>query len=289
MERSKQVGATAHQEAAEAPADLIYDGLRVQLRPTSLLLRTLALAVDYGLISLAIVGVIAAALLALFGGTLSLGSFIEAENAWDSTAGVLLLVVVLLVFFVGLMGLTHGYFIYYEYKKNGQTPGKKLFGLRVVTIDGSPLSLGKCLIRETMRYVDVMFVLPGLLSILLTKKHQRLGDLLAGTMVSYSRHEAQENAYLYVKQSDYLYLHEVLSPQPVPETTMREFLTFAYQEFIRAKHQERHQPYWESWEQVARQYVPHAAAKELDQLTILLFFAEYCHQTINHIQHKDRA
>lgn len=55
--------------------------------------------------------------------------------------------------------ITHGYFVYLEYKKNGQTPGKRLFGLRVVTLDGSPLSLGKCLTREAIRYVDMLFVL----------------------------------------------------------------------------------------------------------------------------------
>src|SRR5262245_112765 len=118
MESSKQVGAMVHQEAVEAPPDLIYDGLRVQLRPTSFFIRTLALAVDYGLIYIAILSVVAVAFLALFGGTLSLGYFTQSGNTWGSTAGVLLLVVVLLVFFGGIMGLTHGYFIYYEYKKN---------------------------------------------------------------------------------------------------------------------------------------------------------------------------
>jgi hypothetical protein len=179
-----------------------------------------------------------------------------------------------------MMLLTHGYFVYFEYKKNGQTPGKKIFGLKVVTLDGSPLSLSKCIMRETLRYVDLMFVLPGVLAFLLTQKHQRLGDMLAGTMVSYSRHEAHENDYLYVKQSDYLYLRETLVPQTVPEATMRDFLQFAYQAFIRADQRERQQSHFEKWERVARQYMPQAS--EVDQLTTLLFFAEYCQQTLNY-------
>jgi len=284
MESSLYGSALAHNETAHAPSDLIYDGLRVQLQPTPCLIRTFALAVDYSFIYLASFVVLFVALFVVFGGTLSLAYLSQAVNLEGNTARSLLIVVFLLVLLVGMMVLTHGYFLFFEYKRHGQTPGKKLFGLRVVTIDGSPLSLGKCLMRETLRYVDMLLVLPGLLAWLLTKKHQRLGDLLAGTMVAYSRYDAQENDYLYVKQSDYLYLHEALSPQPVPEATMREFLTFAYQEFIRSRRQERHRPHGEAWEKVARQYVPQAATTGLDQLTTLLFFAEYCHQTINHMK-----
>jgi len=105
---------------------------------------------------------------------------------------------------------------------------------------------------------------------------------LAGTMVSYSRHDAHENNYLYVKQSDYLYLRETLVPQTVPEATMRDFLQFAYQAFIRADQRERQRSHFEKWEYVARQYIPQAGEKNVDQLTTLLFFAEYCQQTLNH-------
>lgn len=132
-----------------------------------------------------------------------------------------------------------------------------------------------------MRYIDLMLFLPGLLSVILTRKKQRLGDLLAKTMVSYSRHEAQENQYLYVKQSDYLYLLEGLHPEPVPEIDMRAFLKFAYQTFLREGHKERYQPRFESWETLARRYVPLSTTKGLDQLTTLLFFAEYCQQSMN--------
>jgi hypothetical protein len=139
------------------------------------------------------------------------------------------------------------------------------------------------MMRETLRYIDTMLILPGLLSFLLTQKKQRLGDLLAGTMVSYSQHDSQETDYLYVKQSNYLYLQEVLHPEPVPEADMREYLTFAYREFILGGHHERQQPHRAPWERLARQYVPESIFKNLDQLTTLLFFAEYCQQTLNRI------
>ena len=158
-------------------------------------------------------------------------------------------------------------------------------GLKVITLAGSPLSLGKCFMRETLRYIDVMLVLPGLLSYLLTQKRQRLGDILAGTMVSYSRYDSEEGTYTYVKQGDYLYLRETLNPQPVPEEQMRAFLAFAYKTFILSKQtQERYQQQHVIWEEMARRYLPPSEIEELDQLTILLFFAEYCQQTMNRVE-----
>jgi uncharacterized RDD family membrane protein YckC len=254
----------------------------VQLQPAPFWTRALALAADYGILYVSLTVALFVAAFILFGSALSLTYVLETLELNDRTVGAVFLVIILLAFLLGMMLLTHGYFVYFEYKKNGQTPGKKIFGLKVVTLDGSPLSLSKCIMRETLRYVDLMFVLPGVLAFLLTQKHQRLGDMLAGTMVSYSRHEAHENDYLYVKQSDYLYLRETLAPQTVPEATMRDFLQFAYQAFMRADQQERQQPHFAKWERIARQYVPQANDKGLDQLTTLLFFAEYCQQTLNH-------
>ena len=282
MKSSRHVSAFSPAAGADGPADLVYDGLHVQLQPAPFWLRTLALAVDYGCIYLGSFIVLLVALFAFFGVTLSLPYLAQAMHFESKSAVWMLIVVIGLVVLGGIVVLAHGYFLYFEYKKHGQTPGKKLFGLRVVTIDGSPLSFGKCLTRETLRYVDMMFVLPGVLSWLLTKKRQRLGDVLAGTMVAYSRYDAQENDYLYVKQSDYRYLLEILRPQPVPEATMQKFLTFAYEAFIRPRPQPSEPLLRAEWEQVVRQYVPQATAKGLDQLTTLLFFAEYCHQTINH-------
>ena len=260
-------------DMGSAPDDLVYDGLRVQIEPAPFWPRALALAIDLGMIYLAaIVLMIAAAILCL--GALAGG------KAIGSTVIVLIAVVSL----VGVVGVTHAYFIYYEYEKNGQTPGKKLMGLRVVMIDGSPLSLGKCVMRESMRYVDVLLVLPGLLSFVLTPKRQRLGDLITGAMVSYSRYDAQEAKYLYVKQSDYLYLKEILSPNPVPEHQMREFLKFSYKNFIVSTPQMDNHEELEIWKEIACEFMPKAAEKGLDRLTILLFFAEYCQQNMHQLK-----
>ena len=273
MATSHLPGASTPPDMHDSPDDLVYDGLRVQIEPAPFWPRALALAIDLGMIYLATIVLVIAA------GILAVGA-VTAGEAMGGAAAVLIAV----IFLVGVMGVTHGYFIYYEYKKEGQTPGKKIMGLRVVMIDGSPLSLGKCILRESMRYVDVLLVLPGLLSFVLTQKRQRLGDLMTGAMVSYSRYDAQEAEYLYVKQSDYLYLKEILSPQPMSQDEMRDFLKFSYRTFIlpRAKHDNDEE--MEYWKDVACRFMPKAAEKELDRLTILLFFAEYCQQTLNHVK-----
>lgn len=71
-----------------------------------------------------------------------------------------------------------------EVFNNGQSIGKKLLGLRVVKADGSTPTLGAYFMRWILFSVDVTLTGGlGVVLILLTKKHQRLGDLAAGTMV----------------------------------------------------------------------------------------------------------
>ncbi len=79
-----------------------------------------------------------------------------------------------------------GYGIFWEGLFNGRTPGKRMFGLRVVTEDGLPISATQAVIRNTVGAVDGLIpfcYLTGLASMLLTNRFQRLGDLAAGTMV----------------------------------------------------------------------------------------------------------
>lgn len=75
----------------------------------------------------------------------------------------------------------------FEVLRNGATPGKRLFGLRVVHDSGVPVGWSASLIRNLLRGVDF---LPfgygfGLLSTLLNRDFKRLGDLAAGTLVVY--------------------------------------------------------------------------------------------------------
>jgi uncharacterized RDD family membrane protein YckC len=62
--------------------------------------------------------------------------------------------------------------------------GKVLFGLRVVSYDGSRVTAERTLLRNILRLVDMLFFAP-LLLIFLTPMRQRVGDLAARTIVVY--------------------------------------------------------------------------------------------------------
>ncbi len=83
------------------------------------------------------------------------------------------------------------YPVFFEVLKNGQTPGKKQMSIAVVNDDLTPISWGTSIVRNLLRFADLLpaFFFFGLLSILLTKNFQRLGDLVAGTLVVYRRKE----------------------------------------------------------------------------------------------------
>lgn len=81
--------------------------------------------------------------------------------------------------------LVWSYFIGTEWLWNGQTLGKRMFGLRVITEDGSPARFVACFIRNLLRVVDFLpsGYCVGLIAIMVSKRSQRLGDMAAGTFV----------------------------------------------------------------------------------------------------------
>jgi uncharacterized RDD family membrane protein YckC len=103
--------------------------------------------------------------------------FIPLADGLDGTGET---VVVALVAFV----VVWLYYPAFEWLWHGQTPGKRYQGIRVVRRDGQPAGLAPVLVRNLVRIVDVM-MLPflALISMVVTKYSQRLGDLAAGTMV----------------------------------------------------------------------------------------------------------
>jgi uncharacterized RDD family membrane protein YckC len=77
------------------------------------------------------------------------------------------------------------YDVLFEVLASGRTPGKRATHLRVVRERGTPVDLPASAIRNLLRFVDLLpgAYLVGLISILLTRRNQRLGDLAAGTLV----------------------------------------------------------------------------------------------------------
>ena len=84
---------------------------------------------------------------------------------------------------------------------NGQTPGKRAMGIRVLSIDGQPINGMQAILRNILRYVDLMpllsaeslgvpaaaYVIPsffvGLVVAATNNRFQRLGDMVCETMV----------------------------------------------------------------------------------------------------------
>jgi len=91
---------------------------------------------------------------------------------------------VLTVASVALVAL--GYPIGIELLMRGQSPGKAIFGLRVVTVEGAPIGFRHAFVRGALGLVDFMLPPGGMvaaISALLNPRSQRLGDVFAGTMV----------------------------------------------------------------------------------------------------------
>jgi hypothetical protein len=77
------------------------------------------------------------------------------------------------------------YFMGFEVFWNGQSPGKRVLGLRVIGIDGTPLTWQQSVVRNLLRPADQFPLVYGVgaVSAILSGKAQRLGDMAAGTMV----------------------------------------------------------------------------------------------------------
>jgi uncharacterized RDD family membrane protein YckC len=89
-----------------------------------------------------------------------------------------------------LLGVTYN--VYYELAAEGKTPGKRVTGLRVVAVDGASVSFEQSAVRNILRIADWLPMLygAGVVSLLVTGRNQRLGDLAAGTMVIKERLDA---------------------------------------------------------------------------------------------------
>ncbi|WCB91689.1 hypothetical protein DSM104299_00362 [Baekduia alba] len=89
------------------------------------------------------------------------------------------------IYSITTFAIYFGYDVAFEVLANGQTPGKRWTGLRVLRDDGRPVDLLSSCIRNVVRLIDglPLSYVPAMVSILATKRNQRLGDLAAGTIV----------------------------------------------------------------------------------------------------------
>jgi len=113
--------------------------------------------------------------------SLLFGGLVEGDSVGDRAAIGWLLGLVVLVSFAFLWG----YYIFFEMIWNGQSPGKRWVGLRVIRLDGTPITLTESIIRNLVRLVDFLPAYYGLgvIVMFINDRARRLGDLAAGTLV----------------------------------------------------------------------------------------------------------
>ena len=127
----------------------------------------------------------------------------------------------------------NAYFMAFELLWAGQSPGKRIVGIRVVKTGGFALRFPDTLLRNLLRAVDFipLFYGVGLLSLLLTHRCQRLGDIVAGTLVVYQEGNSKEAPFSTVAEetSDPL---PIISLGMIPSDVME-----TCDEFLRTREQ----------------------------------------------------
>ena len=141
------------------------EGIEFVLYPAGLPIRACALVIDY-----LVQGVL------LFGILMAAGFLGWVLGMWLS----------LLLIFV----LNWFYHTLFEIFCRGQSPGKRLMGIRVVRLDGSPVNPGASFLRNLLRFADTfMFLyLIAFICMLVSPAFRRLGDWVADTLVVYTSH-----------------------------------------------------------------------------------------------------
>lgn len=107
------------------------------------------------------------------------------DNVFEGNLSVWLVAIFSLISFA----LFWGYYILFEMIWNGQSPGKRWIGLRVLRTDGTPITLIESIVRNLVRLVDFLpfFYGVGVVTMFINEQSRRLGDLAAGTLVVHDR------------------------------------------------------------------------------------------------------
>jgi uncharacterized RDD family membrane protein YckC len=131
-------------------------------------------------------------------------------NAWNWAAAVWI--------FVGFC-LYWGYFAAFEALWNGQTPGKRKAGIRVIKDSGRPITAFEAIARNFLRAIDSMPGMYGVavISIFVDKRSRRLGDMVAGTVVVHDKKDESAQPFLNTALS--------VTAKPAPSASIANKLT----------------------------------------------------------------
>lgn len=102
------------------------------------------------------------------------------NSASETMRGILVAIGILISFI-----FFWGYYIYFEVRKNGRSPGKEFAHIRVIRQDGTPITLTESIVRNLVRIIDFF---PGgyglgIVTMFIDGQSRRLGDIIAGTVV----------------------------------------------------------------------------------------------------------
>lgn len=111
--------------------------------------------------------------IAYFAMEMSLGNSGKLHSSW-----------VIAIFGLAFFCLYWGYFAAFEVLWKGQTPGKRVAGIRVIKDTGRPVNVFEAITRNVLRAVDsLLFYGVGVVTMLLNSRNRRLGDFVAGSLV----------------------------------------------------------------------------------------------------------
>jgi uncharacterized RDD family membrane protein YckC len=143
---------------------------------------------------------------------------------------------VLAILIICVFLILSSYFIFFEWLWNGQTLGKRWLKLRVIREDGRPITFWEAAVRNLLRTFDIMpipFYSIGLIAVFINKRDQRVGDMVAGTVVVRER-EAEAPSFDQVFASPVSDSALRRSFKPVQFTADLRLLTEAEMEVIEA-------------------------------------------------------
>jgi uncharacterized RDD family membrane protein YckC len=89
------------------------------------------------------------------------------------------------IFFLIVFLLQWGYFALFEAFDHGRTPGKRVAKIRVIHQSGRGINFVEALARNLVRFVDYLpgVYAVGVVTMFISKRNQRLGDMVAGSLV----------------------------------------------------------------------------------------------------------
>lgn len=160
--------------AEEGVEILTPEHVPIRLLPAGLAARFIAVLVDFLIVATAVAGcTLALQLLAGQGLGMAVATVVTFVLQW-------------------------GYHIFFEVRRQGRTPGKRLCGLRVVDRRGLPVTFQQSFVRNVLRALDFAPLFYGLggLAALLDRDRRRLGDQVADTLVIRERPEADATKWM---------------------------------------------------------------------------------------------